>query len=83
MAWRVVPRTGTGPTVLPGAEEDLAHCPWHRMGSRPALNYSLTFYAVESPGAKDILLVTGSSRHHVSGKNNSSTIQMSQSSWGW
>lgn len=37
------------------------------MGSRPALDYSLTFYA-ESPGAKDMLLVIGSSLHHVSGK---------------
>lgn len=49
-----------------------AHCPWHGMGSRPALNYSLTFCAV-----KDISLVTGSSLHHVRGKNNSSAIMAS------
>lgn len=58
-------------------------CSWQRTGSRPALNYSLTSYAVESPDAKDILLVTRSNLHHASGKNNSSTIKMSQSSWGW
>lgn len=44
------------------------------MGSGPTLDYSLTFCTVESPGAKDIILVIGSRLHHVSGKNNSSTI---------
>lgn len=43
-------------------------CPWQRTGSRPALNYSLTSYAVESPDAKDILLVTRSNLHHVTGE---------------
>lgn len=84
VAWRGVVGGAKGwnwPHCPAWGREGSAYCPWHRMGSRPALNYSLTFYAVESPGAKDILLVTGSSLHHVSGKNNSST--MSQSSWGW
>lgn len=50
--------------------------PWWWTGSRPALSYSLSFYAVESPNAKDILLVTRSSLHHVRGKRGS-TIAMS------